>query len=242
MGKFKADGTPNAIPGHNIPMAIVGCLILFFGWFGFNSGSTLSGGDLRVGVIAVNTMLASAAASFSAMCYMWFSYGKPDLSMSANGLLAGLVAITAPCAFVSPVGAVVIGLVAGLLCCVSVFFVERRLRVDDPVGAVSVHGTCGAWGLISLGLFADGTYGDGLNGVPGTVRGLFYGGASQFVAQVVGVVVNLGFVFAVMYVFFKVLDRITPLRVAEEVEFEGLDQNEVSVTAYPDFGLTKTRR
>jgi Amt family ammonium transporter len=187
-------------------------------------------------------MLASAAASFSAMCYMWFSYGKPDLSMSANGLLAGLVAITAPCAFVSPVGAVVIGLVAGLLCCVSVFFVERRLRVDDPVGAVSVHGTCGAWGLISLGLFADGTYGDGLNGVPGTVRGLFYGGASQFVAQVVGVVVNLGFVFAVMYVFFKVLDRITPLRVTEEVEFEGLDQNEVSVTAYPDFGLTKTRR
>ena len=157
-------------------MAIVGCLVLFFGWFGFNSGSTLAGTDLRIGVIAVNTMLASAAASFSAMLYMWLMYGKPDLSMCANGLLAGLVAITAPCAFVNTVGAVVIGLVAGVLCCLSVFFVERKLKVDDPVGAVSVHGVCGAWGMIAFGLFADGTYGDGLNNVPGTVKGLFYGG------------------------------------------------------------------
>jgi Amt family ammonium transporter len=242
MGKYKSNGTPNAIPGHHIPMAIIGCLILFLGWFGFNSGSTLAAGDLRIGVIAANTMLASVAASFSALCYMWFFYGKPDLSLSANGLLGGLVAISAPCAFVSPVGAVIIGLVAGILCCASVFFVERKLKVDDPVGAVSVHGTCGAWGLIALGLFADGTYGDGFNGVTGTVRGLFYGGTSQFVAEVIGVVVNFGFVFVMMYVFFKVLDRIIPLRVSEEVEFEGLDQNEVSVTAYPDFGIAKTRR
>jgi Amt family ammonium transporter len=242
MGKFKADGTPTAIPGHHIPMAIIGCLILFFGWFGFNSGRTLAGGDLRIGVIAVNTMLASVASSFSALCYMWVFYGKPDLSMSANGLLAGLVAISAPCAFVSPVGAVIIGLVAGVICCASVFFVERKLKVDDPVGAVSVHGTCGAWGLIGLGLFADGTYGDGLNNVPGTVRGLFYGGSSQFAAEVIGVVVNFAFVFLVMYAFFKVLDKIIPLRVSEEVEFEGLDQSEVAVTAYPDFHLTKTHR
>lgn len=239
-GKFKVDGTPNAIPGHHIPMAIIGCLILFFGWFGFNSGHTLAGGDLRIGVIAVNTLLASVAASFSAMCYMWIFYGKPDLSVSANGLLAGLVAITAPCAFVSPVGAVMIGLIAGVLCCASIFFVERKLKVDDPVGAVSVHGACGAWGLIALGLFADGTYGEGLNHVSGTVKGLFYGGASQFTAEVIGVVVNFVFVFTVMYSFFKILDKIVPLRVSAEVEFEGLDQSEVAVSAYPDFSINKT--
>lgn len=240
LGKYKKDGTPNALPGHHIPMAVVGCLILFFGWFGFNSGSTLAGGDLRIGVIAVNTMLSSAAASFSAMLFMWIRYGKPDLSMCANGLLAGLVAITASCAFVSTVGAVIIGLVAGLLCCASVFFVERKLKVDDPVGAISVHGTCGAWGLVGLGLFADGTYGDGLNNVAGTVRGLFYGGTSQFVAEIIGVVVNFVFVFVVMYTFFKVLDKVIPLRVATEIELEGLDRHEVAVEAYPDFNQRKT--
>jgi Amt family ammonium transporter len=241
MGKYRANGTPNAIPGHHIPMAIIGCLILFFGWFGFNAGRAFAADEMRIGLIAVNTVLAAAAASFSAMCYMWFLYGKPDLSLSANGLLGGLVAITASCAFVNPVGAVIIGAVAGVLCCGSVFFVERKLKVDDPVGAISVHGVCGAWGLIGLGLFADGTYGDGLNGVPGAVKGLFYGGAAQFAAEVIGVVVTIAFVFAVMYIFFRVLGRIIPLRVPEEVEFEGLDQNEVSVTAYPDFSL-KTRR
>ncbi|MDR3580151.1 MAG: ammonium transporter [Oryzomonas sp.] len=240
IGKYRKDGTPNAIPGHHIPMAIVGCLVLFFGWFGFNSGSTLAGADLRIGVIAVNTMLASAAASFSAMLYMWFIFGKPDLSMCANGLLAGLVAITAPCAFVSTVGAVIIGLVAGVLCCLSVFFVERKLKVDDPVGAVSIHGTCGAWGMIALGLFADGTYGDGLNNVPGTVKGLFYGGQSQFVAELIGVAVNFVFVFGVMYAFFKILNRFIPLRVHAEVELEGLDRYEVAVEAYPDFNQRKT--
>ncbi len=240
VGKYKKDGTPNALPGHHIPMAIVGCLVLCFGWFGFNAGSTLAGTDLRIGVIAVNTMLASAAASFSAMLYMWIRYGKPDLSMCANGLLAGLVAITAPCAFVSTVGAVVIGLVAGLLCCLSVFFVERTLKVDDPVGAISVHGACGAWGMIALGLFADGTYGDGLNHVPGPVRGLFYGGTAQFWAEIIGVCVNFVFVFAVMYTFFKILNRFIPLRVPTEVELEGLDRYEVGVEAYPDFNQRKT--
>lgn len=240
IGKYRKDGTPNAIPGHHIPMAIVGCLVLFFGWFGFNAGSSLAGTDLRIGVIAVNTMLASAAASFSAMLCMWFMYGKPDLSMCANGLLAGLVAITAPCAFVNTVAAVTIGLVAGVLCCLSVFFVERKLGVDDPVGAVSVHGTCGAWGMIALGLFADGTYGDGLNNVPGPVKGLFYGGQTQFVAELIGVVVNVVFVFGVMYAFFRILNRFIPLRVHPEVELEGLDRYEVAVEAYPDFNQRKT--
>jgi len=242
IGKFKADGTPNAIPGHHIPMAVVGCFILAFGWFGFNAGSTLAGGDLRIGVVAVNTMLAGGAAAFTSMMYMWFRYGKPDISMSANGLLAGLVAITAPCAFVNSVSAVIIGAVAGILVCVSVFFVERTMKVDDPVGAVSVHGVNGAWGVIALGLFADGTYGDGLNGVAGTVKGLFYGGGSQFAAQVVGTLTNIIFVFIIMYVFFKVLDKIIPLRVDPELEIEGLDQAEVAVSAYPDFNMRKSHR
>jgi Amt family ammonium transporter len=242
LGKFKADGTPNAIPGHHIPMAMVGCFILAFGWFGFNAGSTLAGGDLRIGVIATNTMLASASGALFAMLYMWFKYGKPDVSMAANGLLAGLVAITAPCAFVNSVSAVIIGAIAGIFLCVSVFFVERTLKIDDPVGAISVHGVNGAWGLISLGLFADGTYGDGLNGVAGTVKGLFYGSTSQFVAELVGVATNFIFVFVIMYVFFKLLDKIVPLRVSEELEREGLDQAEVAVTAYPDFSLRHTHR
>lgn len=243
MGKYRANGIPTAIPGHHIPMAIVGCMILFFGWFGFNAGPALLDGGLRVGVIVVNTLLAGVAAAAAAMCYVWFVYGKPDLSLIANGLLSGLVAISASCAFVSPVGAMMIGLIAGVLCCASVFFVEQKLKVDDPVGAVSVHGVCGAWGMIALGLFADGTYGDGLNGVAGNINGLFYGGGiSQLVAELAAVVVNFVFIFLVMYLFFKVLSRIMPLRVAEEVEFEGLDQNEVAVTAYPDFSITKSRR
>ncbi len=240
LGKFRKDGTPNAIPGHHIPMALLGVFILAFGWFGFNAGSSLAGGDLRIGVVAVNTMLASAAGAFGAMFYMWTFYKKPDISMIANGFLAGLVAITAPCAFVNSISAVIIGVIAGILLCMAVFFVERFLKIDDPVGAISVHGVNGAWGLLSLGLFADGTYGDGLNGVTGTVRGLFYGDASQFAAQCIGVLTNFIFVFVVMYVFFKILDKIVPLRIAEDIEIEGLDQAEVAVTAYPDFTIRKT--
>ncbi len=240
LGKFDKDGKPNAIPGHHIPMAITGCFILAFGWFGFNAGSTLAGGDLRIGIIATNTMLASASGALFAMFYMWIFYDKPDVSMSANGLLAGLVAITAPCAYVNSVSAVIIGAIAGVLLCVSVIFVENVLKIDDPVGAVSVHGVNGAWGLLALGLFADGTYGDGINGVAGTVKGLFYGNPSQFTAQLVGVIANFVFVFAVMWVFFKLLDKVVPLRVSEELEVQGLDQTEVAVIAYPDFNLNKT--
>jgi Amt family ammonium transporter len=174
LGKFAKDGSVRPIPGHHIPMAITGALILAFGWFGFNTGSTLAATDLRIGVVAANTMLASAAGGFSAMLFMWLKYGKPDLTMSANGLLAGLVGITAPCAFVNSVAAVVIGLIAGVLCCISVTFFERVMKIDDPVGAVSVHGVCGAWGVLALGLFADGTYGDGFNNVKGTERALLW--------------------------------------------------------------------
>src|SRR5947199_4658716 len=184
-GKYDADGSANAIPGHNIPMALIGTFILAFGWFGFNAGSTLAGSDLRIRVIATNTMLAGAAGSITAMLYMWIRYDKPDPSMMANGALAGLVAITAPCAFVTAPSAVLIGGVAGVLVCVAVFFIDGRLRIDDPVGAISVHGVNGLWGILSLGLLADGTYGDGWNGVPGAVRGLLYGDASQFVSQIV---------------------------------------------------------
>jgi len=241
LGKFK-DGKVHAIPGHHIPMAVVGTFILAFGWFGFNAGSSLAGTDLRIGVIATNTMLASAAGAFSSMLYMWIRYGKPDISMMCNGMLAGLVAITAPCAFVTAPSAVLIGFIAGILVCASVFFVERTLKVDDPVGAFSVHGVNGAWGVLSLGLLADGTYGDGLNGVSGTVKGLLYGDASQFFAQCLGTLTNIVYVFVVSYVFFKILDKIIGLRVSEEVELEGLDMSEVAVNAYPEFNLTKTHR
>jgi ammonium transporter, Amt family len=234
IGKYNKDGSANPIPGHNLPMAALGCFILAFGWFGFNPGSTLAGADLRIAVVAVNTMLASAAGALVAMFYMWKVYGKPDPSMMINGMLAGLVAITAPCAFVSSFWAFVIGAIAGALVCWSVFFVERSLKVDDPVGAISVHGTCGAWGVLSLGLFSDGTYGDGFNGVEGTVRGLFYGGASQFVAQIIGTVTCFVFVFVASYVFFKVYDLVWGMRVSAEVELEGLDVPEMGGHGYPE--------
>jgi Amt family ammonium transporter len=237
LGKYGKDGTPNAIPGHHIPMAVVGTFILAFGWFGFNAGSSLSGTDLRIGVVATNTMLASAAGAFSSMVYLWVRYGKPDISMIANGMLAGLVAITAPCAFVTAPSAVLIGVIAGVLVCLSVFFVERTLKIDDPVGAFSVHGLNGAWGVLALGIFADGAYGDGWNGVSGTVKGLLYGDASQFAAQLVGTLTNIVYVGSVSLIFFVILKKVIGLRVPEEVELEGLDQAEVAVTAYPDFNL-----
>jgi Amt family ammonium transporter len=234
-GKYNADGTPNPIPGHNIPMALVGTFILCFGWFGFNPGSTLAGSDLRIGVIATNTMLAGAAGSITAMLYMWMKYGKPDPSMLANGALAGLVAITAPCAFVTAPSAVLIGGVAGVLVCWSVFFVERSLKIDDPVGAISVHGVNGAWGILSLGLLADGTYGDGWNGVPGAVKGLFYGDAGQFVAECIGILANCIAVGAMAYVFYKVTAVLVGgHRVSAEAEELGLDLPEMGALAYPD--------
>ncbi|MEO8635268.1 MAG: ammonium transporter [Gemmatimonadales bacterium] len=234
-GKYGPNGQVNAIPGHNIPMALFGTFVLCFGWFGFNAGSTLAGTDLRIGVIAANTMLAGAAGSLTAMIYMWARYGKPDPSMLANGMLAGLVAITAPCAFVTAPVAVLIGGVAGVLVCFAVFFVERTLRIDDPVGAIAVHGFNGAWGVLSLGLFADGNYGDGWNGVAGGVRGLFYGDASQFAAQVIGTVTNVVAVGAMTFIAWQIIGLVVGgHRVSVEAEELGLDLPEVGALAYPD--------
>jgi Amt family ammonium transporter len=234
-GKYGADGSVNTIPGHNIPMAMVGTFILAFGWFGFNAGSTLAGSDLRIGVIATNTMLAGAAGGITAMIYMWLRYGKPDPSMVANGALAGLVAITAPCAFVTAPSAVLIGGVGGVLVCMSVIFFDRSLRIDDPVGAISVHGVNGAWGVLSLGLLADGSYGAGWNGVDGNVTGLLYGDPGQFVAQVVGVTANLIGVGALTLVAWYVTSLLTQgHRVSAEVEDAGLDIPEMGVLAYPE--------
>jgi len=237
IGKYTKDGKPVAMPGHHIPMALVGTLILAFGWFGFNPGSTLAGTDLRISVVATNTMLAGTGGAITSMIYMMWRFGKPDPSMMANGMLAGLVAITAPCAFVTASVSMLIGAISGVLVCVAVFFVEGTLKVDDPVGAISVHGVNGAWGVLSLGLFADGKYGDGWNGVPGTVTGLFYGDARQFFAQCIGTLTCAAFVFTSFYLFFKLVDVLIGNRVSAEVEIAGLDLPEMGALAYPEFEI-----
>jgi Amt family ammonium transporter len=246
IGKFDSQGRPKAMPGHSVPMVVAGTFILAFGWFGFNPGSTLAGTDLRISFVVVNTMLASFAGSLFAMFTLWVKGLKPDSTMMCNGMLAGLVAITAPCAFVNPVGAVIIGAVAGVLVVLSVFFFEAR-GIDDPVGAISVHGTNGLWGVLSVGIFATGEYGAGWNGVvrdemvklygSDGVRGLLYGDFSQFFMQAIDCVVVAAFGFVMAYVWFKVSDVITPLRVSKEVEIEGLDGPEMGVLGYPDFQL-----
>lgn len=240
VGKFNKDGSPNAIPGHHIPMAVVGTFILCFGWFGFNPGSTLAGTDLRIGVVATNTMLAGAAGALVSMIIMWVKFGKPDISMICNGMLAGLVAITAPCAFVDSISSVVIGGIAGLLVVLAVFFVERTLKIDDPVGAIAVHGVNGAWGVLALGLFADGSYGDGWNGVAGPVKGLLYGDSSQLVAQCIGVAANFIYIGIASYIVFKIINAITPLRSKDEDQVEGLDIPEIGVPGYPEFALAQS--
>jgi Amt family ammonium transporter len=237
IGKYSKSGEALPMPGHDLPMAMLGTFILAFGWFGFNPGSTLAGGDLRIAVVATNTMLAGAAGAFTAMLYVWARYGKPDPSMMINGTLAGLVAITAPCAFVNSVSAVIIGGIAGVIVVVAAVFIERTMKIDDPVGAIAVHGVNGAWGVLSLGLFADGVYGDGWNGVPGTVKGLFYGDASQFFAQCIGTLTCFVFVFVMFFAFFKVVEALMGNRVSAEVELEGLDIPEMGALAYPDFVL-----
>ncbi|MGF7079496.1 ammonium transporter [Mucilaginibacter sp. UYCu711] len=234
IGKFNADGTPNTIPGHNIPMAMLGTFILALGWFGFNPGSTLAGGDFRLAIVAVNTMMAGTAGTLAVLVILYMQGKKPDPGMLANGMLAGLVAITAPCAFVNSIGSVIIGAIAGVLVVATIYIMDHKLKIDDPVGAFAVHGVNGAWGVIALGLFADGSYGDGWNGVKGTVTGLFYGDGSQLGAQCIGVVVCFVFVFVIMYAFFKISNKITPIRVSAEDEIQGLDMPEMGVMGYVD--------
>ncbi len=238
IGKFTRAGKPVAMPGHHVPMAIIGTFVLAFGWLGLNCGRTLSAGDLRTAAAAANTVLASAAGAVAAMSVMTIKFGKPDPSMMANGMLAGLVAISAPCAFVTGPAAVLIGGVAGVIVVVSVFFVEGTLRLDDPVGAISVHGANGLWGVLSLGLFADGSYGEGWNGVPGSVRGLFYGDPGQLLAQCIGALACLLFVFASSWAFFEVVEALVGNRVPAEAELAGLDLPEMGALGYPEFNLS----
>jgi Amt family ammonium transporter len=235
IGKFAKDGTPRAIPGHHLPMAILGTFILLVGWMGFNGGSTFAGTDLRLTVVITNTILASATGCLAAMLVMWKMFGKPDPSMTANGLLAGLVAITAPCAFVAPWAAAVIGIVAGVLVVLAVLAVERIAKVDDPVGAVAVHGANGLWGVLAVGLFADGKYGDGLNGVAGGVTGLFYGDAGQFMAQLTDAITIVVFCSIMTIIFFTIMNKTMGMRSTEEAEINGLDMPEMGAMAYPDF-------
>ena len=214
IGKFNKDKSPNAIPGHSIPYVVVGTLILVFGWMGFNPGSTFGATDLRIGVVAVNTLLSACFGFVFAMAWTAYKYGKPDISMSCNGMLAGLVAITAPCAFVAPWAASIIGAIAGLLVCGGVWFFDHKAHVDDPCGAISVHGINGAWGIIAVGLFADGTYGDGWNGVAGPVKGLFYNGHwGQLLAQLAHVVVGFAWAWGVMWLIFVIAKRFMKIRV-----------------------------
>jgi Amt family ammonium transporter len=240
IGKYNRDGSANSILGHDVSAVLIGCFILAFGWFGFNPGSTLgasANGNLRIGTIAVDTMLAGCTGTIGAILYMWALKGKPDYSMSGNGLLAGLVAITAPSGFVGTAGACIIGLVAGLLVCLSCTFFENVLKVDDPVGAISVHGTNGLWGVLSVGLFADGTsnYGGSWNGVNGSVTGLFYGDPTQLVAQLVGISTLIGVVFTISMVINLAIEFFVGHRVSAETELAGLDIPEMGQLGYPEF-------
>ena len=246
IGKYGADGKINPIKAHNVPMVMLGTFILAFGWFGFNAGSSLAGSDGRIGIIATNTMLASASGAIFAMLYVWIVDGKPDPTMMCNGMLAGLVAITSPCAFVTPGGGFLIGAVAGVLVVISCKFFDK-IKVDDPVGAISVHGTNGAWGLISVGLLSDGSYGQGWSGVGATdylgtkggallgVTGLFYGDSKQLVAQVIEVVVCIGWNVLVGGLIFYVIGKTVGNRVPAEVEIAGLDLPEMGVAGYPEY-------
>jgi Amt family ammonium transporter len=232
LGKYGKDGRVNPIPAHDIPMVMVGTFILAFGWFGFNAGSTLAGTDTRLAVVAVNTMLASATGAFGAYLVARMKFGKPDPTWMANGMLAGLVAITAPCAFVSSWAAMLIGLVAGGLVILAAVFVDTKLKIDDPVGAIAVHGVNGAWGIVALGLFANGVYGQGLNGVPHGVTGLLYGDAGQLVAELIGIAANVLYVAPVAAIAFFVIGKLVGNRVSAEDEVNGLDVPEMGIEGY----------
>ena len=226
IGKYNADGTANVIKGHNTPYVVIGTFILFFGWFGFNAGSTLSGTDPRIAMIATNTLLAGATGAVVAMYIQLIRTQKTDIGMSANGALAGLVGITAPCAFVAPWAAVAIGAIAAVIMMGSVEVVEKKLKVDDPVGAISVHGVVGLWGLLAVGIFANGTYG----GVSGMVDGNF----EQILAQLISMVTVVAWAFGTGIVLFWGIKKTIGLRATPEEELDGLDLPEHGVLAYPE--------
>lgn len=234
FGKFDKNGKPNAIPGHSVTLATLGVFILWFGWFGFNPGSTFNGHHLRISIIAVNTLLAASAGGLAALVVVYIKTKIFDVGMMLNGILAGLVAVTAPCAWIEAWAAVVIGLIAGILVVTSVYTLEN-LHIDDPVGAVSVHGTCGVWGLISVGIFADGTYGN-YSTDPPFVTGLLYGGGvGQLISQIIGAAVATIWAFGWGFIVFKALDAMIGIRVSPQEELKGLDVYEHGGSAYPDF-------
>ena len=241
IGKYGPDGKPNVIPGHNIPMAQLGCFILLFGWFGFNAASTFAATDIQFATVAANTAIAGAVGSVVAMYYMMAKTGKPDPGMMVNGMLAGLVAITAPCAFVAPWAAAVIGAVAAVLVIEAALFIERK-GVDDPVGAIAVHGVGGIFGVLCVGIFANGNYGAGWNlavddaGEPKKIEGLIKGEFGQFGAQLLGAIVILTVILGIAYAFFKIQDKLTKggIRPPEEEEIAGVDMAEMGVVAYVD--------
>jgi ammonium transporter, Amt family len=226
IGKFAKDGTPRNIPGHSMPLVVLGTFILFFGWFGFNPGSTLSGTDTHIAMIAVTTFLAGAAGALTGFYYSFATTGKPDVTLAANGALAGLVAITAPCAFVSPWAALVIGAIGAGIMLASLRIVERIFKIDDPVGAFSVHGAAGIWGVLALGIFADGSYGD--------VNGLITGDVGQLAAQVVSVIALIAWTTVAAGAMFLLIKFAIGLRVPKEDELAGLDATEMGMEAYPD--------
>jgi Amt family ammonium transporter len=237
IGRFNPDGSANALPGHNIPLGVLGTIILFFGWFGFNPGSSLAfvgSGGLLASTAAVNTLIAGAVGGTAAMLYMWWfsPLKKPDPSLSVNGILAGLVAITAPSAFVDSISAAIIGAIAGIIVCIATFALEK-FHIDDPVGAIPVHFFNGLWGVISVGLFANGNpASEGWNGIQGTVRGLFYGNPGQLVAQIAEVAAIFVFVFGLSFVFFKILNALKLLRSDPHHEILGLDMPEMGMLGY----------
>ncbi len=222
LGKFTKDGLARAIPGHNMAMGALGVFILFLGWFGFNAGSTTTA-DGSIARIAVNTFLAACTASVFAMFTSWRKFGKPDVGMTLNGVLAGLVGITAPCATVTPLGAIIIGAVAGVLVVFSVLCFDK-IKVDDPVGAISVHGVCGAWGTIGAALLHENLF-----------LGLEYDLFGQLWVQVLGVAVAFVWTFGTAFVLFKLIHAVIGLRVSVEEEVQGLDIGEHGSSAYPDF-------
>jgi len=234
-GKYGIDGKPRAIAGHNIPLASLGVFILWFGWFGFNSGSTLGveNGGLDIARVAINTNLAAALGGIAAMATVWIRFGKPDLSMAMNGALAGLVGITAPCAFVEPWAACLIGLSSGVIVVFGVELLDK-LQIDDPVGAVPVHGLCGIWGTLCVGIFGKAELG---LANPGFV---YSGNPMQFGIQMVGSVATVVFVLAAMGVIFKLIDLTVGLRVSRTEELRGLDIGEHGMEAYNGFQIFST--
>ncbi|MBI4330989.1 MAG: ammonium transporter [Chloroflexi bacterium] len=225
IGRFNADGTPNNIKGHNLPFVVIGTFILFFGWFGFNPGSTLAATDLRISVIAVNTFLAGVTGAIVALYWHFSRTGKMDITMACNGCLAGLVAITAPCAFVAPWAAVLIGAIAVPFLLATSYFVERVLKVDDAVGAVPVHFGGGLWGLLAVGIFADGTYLD--------VKGLITGETGQLLLQLVDIAALIAWVAPTAFLTFWAIKKTMGLRASREEELQGLDVPEHGMESYP---------